>query len=289
MATANPAAPVTVSGPARALAIAVLVVGVALTAIATFGSLGTVGLPGSYEFTPLGDLAAFVFETTLLSLGFVLRSRRPANAIGWLFLAFGICASLSHTAWATMMAGYLPGGDKNLGALAAWFGSVGSILTWIFLMSSVVIRFPDGRPATRGEAKLLRWLPVFCVTAAAFAAFRPGPMLIYPAFDNPISTPANLHGLLTTASNLALLGVLVPILVSGRAIVRRYRGATSVARLQLRWFAFGTTVSLTATAVYLVFGVLVAPDNKPSSAALIALTLPAARATILSTPLALWH
>lgn len=262
MATADAAPPVTVSAPARALAVALLAAGLAVSGIAMLSTLSTFGLPDSYELTPLGDIGAFIFATTLLALGFVLRARRPANVIGWLFLVFGVCAAYSHLMWAAMQTGYLPGGDRGLGATAAWFGSVGSILTWTYLFASIVIRFPDGQPDTRGEARLLRWLPAFCVVAAATAALRPGPLLIYPAFDNPVPTPQGLRDVLSLASNLGILGVLVPLVVSARAIVRRYRVATSVARLQLRWFAFGATISLTATAVFLVFGVLIAPDNK---------------------------
>lgn len=259
--TANSATPVIVPTVARAVPIVVLLGGLGVSAIVTLVGLTTYQRPGSYESTPFGDLGAFVFEVTLLSLGFLLRSRRPSNAIGWLFLAFGICAMFSHVAWATMQVSYLPGGDRTIGGAVSWLGSVGSILTWTYLLASVVIRFPDGQPDTPGEARLLRWLPLFCIAAAAGAAIRPGPLLVYPAFDNPIATPPYLDGVLTAASNLALLSVLVPTVVAGRAIVRRYREATNTERLQLRWFAFGATISLSATAIYVVFGVLVAPDN----------------------------
>ncbi|HEY8239613.1 MAG TPA: hypothetical protein VIF63_09275 [Candidatus Limnocylindrales bacterium] len=261
MATMKPAAPVTGPSTGRGLAVAVLLGGLGVAVVVTLLGLTTYGLPGSYESTPFGDLGAFVFEATLLWLGYVLRTRRPENALGWLFLVFGLCATFSHVAWATMQLSYLPGGDRNVGAAVSWLGAVGSILTWTYLMTSLVIRFPDGRPDSRGEARMLRWLPLFCVVAAGGAAIRPGPLLIFPAFDNPISTPPALDGLLTTASTLALLAVLIPTVVSGRAIIRRYRGATTTERLQLRWFAFGATLSLTATAIYLVFGVILAPED----------------------------
>lgn len=260
-ASVNPVAPVVVPTAARAVAVALLLVGLVVGAIVTVVGLSTYERPGSYASTPFGDLAAMVFEVTLLSLGFVLRSRRPSNVIGWLFLAFGICATGSHLAWATMQVSYLPGGDRSIGVAASWLGSVGSILTWTYLFASVVIRFPDGQPDTPREARLLRWLPAFSIAAATGAAIRPGPLLIYPAFDNPITTMPALDGALTAASNVALLALLVPMTISGLAIVRRYRGATSIERLQLRWFAFGATISLTATAIYLVFGVIVAPDD----------------------------
>jgi hypothetical protein len=262
MATMSPAVSGTVSGGARAVALTVLLAGFSVIVPVTLYGLTTFGRPGSYESTPFGDVAAFIFEATLLSLGFVLRARRPSNSIGWLFLAFGLCATLSHLGWATMQAGFLPGGDRTLGALGSWLGSVGSILTWTYLVASIVIRFPDGEPATVGDARLLRWLPLLCVVAAGAAAVRPGPLLIYPAFDNPIATPADLRNVFIVISNLALLAVFVPLVVGARAIVRRYRGAANVERLQLRWFAFGATIALMATAVYLVFGVLVAPDDQ---------------------------
>jgi len=261
MAIAAPAAVPTPSMRARFSAIAVLVVGVGISSFSLLVGLSTFGRPGSFQATPFGDIGAFVFAVTLLALGFVLRSRRPENTIGALFLAFGICATLAHLAWAVMQAGYQPGGDPRLGAIGAWLGMVGSILTWTYLLISVIIRFPDGEPATPGEARVLRWLPAFCVVAAATAALRPGPLLIFLAFDNPVSTPTNLHGLLTIASSIGLGGVLAPGFIAGAAIVRRYRAATNVERLQLRWFALGASVAVIASATYLVFGVVVAPEN----------------------------
>jgi hypothetical protein len=44
-------------------------------------------------------------------------------------------------------------------------------------------------------------------------------------------------------------------------MVERYRGASTVERLQLRWFAFAGALVLAGGALYLVVGVLVAPNN----------------------------
>jgi hypothetical protein len=158
-------------------------------------------------------------------------------------------------------------------------------LTWTYLFTSMVIRFPTGEPATRAGAALLRWLPIVCFVAAAGAALRPGPMLIYPAFDNPLSTPASMHDALIAVSNGALALVLIPTALAGVAIARRYQAAADVERLQMRWFAYGASIALAATVVYVVFGIIVAPDNHVVREATYALFV----ASFASVPIAVFQ
>ena len=259
------AAPAALPAPARIVARIVapivLVGGVGLSTFSLVVALSTYGKPGAYASNPLGEFGAFGFAVTLLALGFVLRSRRPANRIGPLFLTFGVFASLAALAWTSMLVGFLPTGDKRLGAVSSWLGATVSITTWTYLITALIIRFPHGEPATRGEARLLRWLPVVCLAAGITTAFRPGRVLVLPGFDNPVATPNELHPLLTVASNVALLVIVATTVAAGIAMFRRYRHTSDVERLQLRWFAFGAGIVVVASVVYLIAGVIVAPLN----------------------------
>lgn len=239
------------------------VVGVALSTllVGVWMSIGAVGRPGGVSTTPLGEIGTLVFGLTLTALGVILRSRRPDHLMGWLFLAFGLVIGISAMVWATMVVTSLPGGDPWLGALVAWIGATCLAPAWIFLLASFIVRFPTGYPQSRSEARLLRWSIVTGIAAGATIALRPGPMLVYTAFDNPISTPEAIHPLLVGLSSLALIATLVPSALATVAIIRRYGQCGPIERLQLRWFAFGTSLVVAASVVYIVVGVILAPDN----------------------------
>ena len=249
------------SPAARSVALVILVGGVLASTIALVIALSTYGKVGSYAGNPLGEFGAFGFSVTLLSLGFILRSRRPENRIGQLFLAFGVFAAFAAISWTTMLVGFLPNGDKGLGTIGSWVGAVVSTTTWTYLIAALVLRFPSGNPASAAEARLLRRLPVISIAMGVTTALRPGRILILPAFDNPVATPVAVHPLLTFASDLTLVLSLVVYLAAGVAMINRYRHASSVERLQLRWFAFGAGIVFIATTVYVIAGVMVAPTN----------------------------
>ena len=160
---------------ARIVALVVLVSGVAVSTITLIVALSTYGNVGAYASNPLGEFGAWGFAVTLLALGFVLRSRRPENRIGKLFLVFGVFAAFAQVAWTTMLISYLPTGDQRLGAVFSLLGASVSVTTWTYLIASLVIRFPDGAPASLAEARLLRSLPVLSVFIGVTTALRPGP------------------------------------------------------------------------------------------------------------------
>ena len=255
------AAPTATRSAGRLVALVVLIAGVASSTFSLLVALSTYGKPGAYASVWLGEFGAFGFAVILLALGFVLRSRRPENKIGTLFLVFGVFAAFAELTWTSMLVGFLPTGDKRLGAVGSWLGATVSITTWTYLITALIIRFPHGDPATRAEARLLRWLPVISVAAGVTTALRPGRILVLPAFENPLTTPTELHALLTLASNVALAAILATSFAAGFAMIRRYRHTTDVERLQLRWFAFGAGIVVVATAVYIVAGVMIAPTN----------------------------
>jgi hypothetical protein len=137
-----------------------------------------------------GDVAVVAFGV----LGALLASRRPANAIGWLFLGGGVLLGLGVSAdpLATYglvnHPGSVPGAD-----FAAWLSK------WIWMPGTVLLLvfspllFPDGRLPSR------RWRPVAWLAASsalvttAFVAIAGWPLkgrqLIYG--NEPPPNPAH--------------------------------------------------------------------------------------------------
>jgi hypothetical protein len=238
-----------------------LVAGVGIILLVTSVDVIAWTRPGSFSSTPVGEIGSLVFTLTTLALGALLQSKRPDHALGPLFLAIGLATAISGIAWMVMLLGYLPDGDKRLGALAAWSGAALSVPIWSYLVIALVVRFPSGRAETAFEARVLRLAPFACAIAGIAVALHPGQVPLFPAFDNPVVPTAKLGAPLRAFSELGPLAVVLPMAGAAIGMVRRYRRAASVQRLQLRWFAFGVSVAVVTAIGYLVFGLIPAARN----------------------------
>jgi hypothetical protein len=208
-----------------------------------------------------GSLATFGLAALFTVVGLVLRRRRVEHSVGWILLLFGLAAGITSLIWGITYVGGLPNGDHVLGRNVAWIGTAISLPMWSYLVTSLIVRFPTGTAETRADAGVLRIAAVTSVLAGLLAALRPGPFLIYPSFENPLALPAGLRGAVTIASTLAAVAAIAVAGSGALNMIGRYRRAAQVEQLQLRWFAFAAILTLTGGAVYLVLGVLLAPDN----------------------------
>jgi len=147
---------------------------------------------------------AVVLPLALLSfptVGAVVASRVPRNAIGWLFLAFGVWISLGIVgdAWAR---GSL-GGAVYGAWLAHWTIQSPALFTFF---TFVFLLFPDGRLPSR------RWRHVARVSAGATAVFT---LLVAPLS----------------------LAILLAVPVAAVAFVLHFRRSRGIERQQLKWLA----------------------------------------------------
>ena len=244
-------------------------------AIATAALLGdVVGLvlglrpspPGALVDQNLpGTFATFALAALFTIVGWVLRRRNAGHSMGWLLLLFGFTIAGTSLVWGITYVAGLPGGDRVLGTWVALAGVLVSAPGWTYLATAIVIRFPSGEVDSPADARLLRISGVVCLIAAGFAALRPGQMLIYPAFSNPLRPPAAVSAVASVVAPAAVVTALLLLGIGAWGMVGRYRRADRVVRLQLRWFAFAAFVSLLGGLLYFVVGVLLAPDNVPVS------------------------
>ena len=243
-----------------------LAVGLAVVALAEASvsfSLNTVARQRGTPFSSglAGELGTWIFVLTVVVLGVMLRWRRPDHQFGWLLLAFGLIVGTSSLFWSWMLVSSAPGGDPELGAVGTWLGGVFALAAFTYVIASMIARFPSGRPDSAREQAILRWAAAGSTLGAVASAIRPGPIAAYPAFDNPLPLPASLAGLLQVVSSVGLALAVVPAIAAGLAMVARYRRASEVERLQLRWFAYATSIAMVASVGYLVFGILLFSDN----------------------------
>jgi hypothetical protein len=221
-------------------------------------------------------LAAFIAFATV---GALVASRQPRNAVGWMFLAIGLLVALSVSGgeYASYVfveePGSLPGGR-----LAAWF----YVWTWYPVLALIVmlpLLFPDGRvPGPR-------WPPALWAMAAGtlFISLlwwvKPGPMNdpdmeLWP--DNPLGIEAldPLYGPIDALGSVVLVAFLG---TSAASTIVRFRRSRGDERQQLKWMTYGVVVM----AVSIALEPLVPGDLGDAMFALTIAVLPTATAVAM--------
>ena len=200
-------------------------------------SIGSLGSPG---LDALASLVMLAFPT----VGLLIATRQPANAIGWLFLATGVSAALEdvllgYATYALLAEpGSLPAGAA-LGVLAdvLWVPTLVCGITFLFLL------FPDGRLPARGW----RWLVRFTIALAAGYAvgtiLLPGPLYFFDEVrglahvTNPLGVEA-VRGIAQVAVDLGGMLVLPTAMAGMVALGMRFRRSGREARQQIKWLFF---------------------------------------------------
>ncbi len=199
----------------------------------------------------LADLEVWFFVAFISGAvtGLVLSIKRPANALGWTFLAFGSLGVLNAGCYVAAVSQVAQAGPQDLGAipvLAAWFSQT----TWVIILALATVfpllLFPEGLQSRRWRPVL--WLAVAATTVISLSAAL-APRLqdetLGISVDNPIA-PAWLGWMPedpenNPVSNIAFIVLGVSVLVAALGLGLRFRRARGVERQQLRWFALAAT------------------------------------------------
>jgi signal transduction histidine kinase len=173
-------------------------------------------------------------------LGFVLASRRPANRMGWLFLAAGLALALTtFTGPYGLHALRVAPGSLPAGRAAAW------LTNWIFVIQAAMLAFllmlfPNGRLRSR------RWLPAGWFVAAVYTSVglalivRATRLWVHPFLPFP-------HGLYPWALAAITIAIPATYVISIVAVVLRFARSSGEERLQLKWFAAAALLVVAAT------------------------------------------
>ena len=189
-------------------------------------------VPADLTNWDFSDVFGDVVNLACPAVGFVLASRRPANRIGWLFLAAGLALGLSgfSNAYALHALVAAPG-SLPAGRAAAWLSN------WIFVIQIAVLAlllllFPTGRLRSPAVApgRVVRGRGVHADRRLTQVVAR-DPDLAGPvrSFGQPAQNPPALAAIL----------VLLPatLLISVAALMVRFARSSGEERLQLKWFA----------------------------------------------------
>jgi signal transduction histidine kinase len=203
----------------------------------TWANRGVV-LPSAYEAGP--GVVFFLGTLPFILAGGLLATRRPANVVGWILLAFGLV-------WqAYGVAGELRITAFAAGATAPWAAWLWDLL-WlpgIALVPVLLLIFPEGRLPSSRWRSVTALLAVSIALYVAGVGLRPGPLSNTP-IDNPLGIGA-LGGLTPLLLRLAEITFIGVTLLSLAAPVLRYRRAGQVQRYQLKWFLTAAVLVIVA-------------------------------------------
>jgi hypothetical protein len=195
-------------------------------------------------------VGGFVLGATFPIAGWVIASRRPGNAMGWIFLGVALSQALDTFAGQYALVGLVVApGSLPAADLMSWVETWAWAPGFVLLLTASVLLFPDGRPPSP------RWRIVLVAAAVALALLVvPDAILAWPSRGpellGPGPSPDNVDGAFALVMVLLMSAGLVLLLVSSAASVAsllvRFRRSSGVGRAQLKWFVAAGIVEIGA-------------------------------------------
>jgi signal transduction histidine kinase len=196
---------------------------------------------GVFSEGPLSDLAFVAGFATFPIIGYVLATRQPDNAIGWVMLAMGLFMGLPIGSYAIYAIHGGPGG-RDLGLVLQALDQPGWIPVVAIPATFLLLLFPDGHlpsPRWRWFARILGVGLVFIFLAILVdpAPIEGGTL---PGEPNPLGLEF-LRPFLSFAY-ISILIIPIGAIGSVLSLVLRFRRSTGIQRLQLRWLVTAASV-----------------------------------------------
>jgi hypothetical protein len=183
-------------------------------------------------YSAITGLTGSVAAVSLATVGAILVTRLPRNAVGWLLWVAGVLLGLSFGLTGPPSAG-IPGGIWLL-----WLGNLMWVPAVVLVGVILPLVYPTGHlPSRRWRAVVIVAIAaiVLVTIQAAFSPFSPGSA---PAgVSNPLAVGVALGGVLSLMSSAATVAAVVCFPLAAASLVVRYRRASGVERAQLKWFA----------------------------------------------------
>lgn len=215
-----------------------------LTLVAVAAGMGLAAVNGlPLGFDPWGVLASGA--VTIGSLGALVASRRPGNAIGWMMLGMGLLDGLAAFG---LQYGHLGLGGEHLwgsGFMATVPYGIAIGVVFSLTITFLLLLFPDGKLPSR------RWLPVAVAAGVGVVAMTVG-LTLFTVDLGPERLLGQVSGGMIEADQAEgaakffnegghlLVFLAFPLAVASLFVRRRRSGA--VERQQLRWFAYGSVI-----------------------------------------------
>ena len=208
----------------------------------------------SYYGTAWLEVVYVLVFLSFPTVGALVASRLPWNAVGWLLLVGGL--SFEGSALGNEYAVYsrfsapeaLPGASFVLWASSTWIWTPG-----LGALAALFLLFPTGRPLSPRWRIVIGGLALDVAILTVAYALRPGPLDPPWSFVmNPYAPGGTLGDIMTVLNWIGDAGGALAILLGAACLVVRFRRAHGIERQQLKWLAYVASL----LAVYLPFGLL---------------------------------
>jgi len=233
----SPAVAWTVFAVSAAMLIATAVLGIADPASRSPADIGPSG-PSTSDVAQ-NDAALIVFEAlaflAVAAIGGVVSSKRPRNAVGWLFSMAAFFEAVGLLAYALYW--HFAFGDPSYPSwvdLFAWFSNWTFLLALGPLLTLIPLLFPTGAPPTP-RWRVVGWTAAIAIgVAAVCTALAPGPMdsSDFGWIDNPLGVGG---AAVRSVAHVATLVAALMAPFAAASLVVRYRRSRGVERLQMKW------------------------------------------------------
>ena len=224
-----------------------LLLGVGFAMDAAWGAGEANGLAATVTF----GMAFLAFGT----VGALVASRVPGNALGWIFIAIGVVSAAIDPVGSYATHGLV----DDPGALPGALG-VGWVYSWLWfliigLIFFVPLLFPDGHvpgPRWHWVARVLTGLVAVNILGIALYPGRVGDGEP-PWPENPLGVAA-LKGVLGALAPFGAVALLLLFFGSAASVVVRFRRSRGDERQQLKWMVYAVAVLVGALAVPAIVG-----------------------------------
>jgi hypothetical protein len=189
----------------------------------------------------IGAVWGLLLLLILSTMGALIVARRPANLIGWSFVAAGFGLALQgfaseYAVYALLTdPGALPGG--------AWLAWISTWLTIPAIYSAFVallLLFPNGRLLSP------RWRPVAWMVVGWIAGVAVGnvasPLESWLGVEAPVKLNGAAGRIMNTIGGLAWLLATLAIPAAAASLVVRFRRSRGEERQQLKWLAYAAAM-----------------------------------------------
>ena len=214
--------------------------------------------PGSAKFALGAGLPAFtaavVFGTACGLVGAIIVSRRPGNAIGWIFVLGSIAQGILGSGLA-YAAGVLPSGATEPAVLFAWLNGVGNAVAPLAAIALVLALYPEGRfvgPRWRIVVPLAVIGSAIRTLEVGFGSSR---LVILESYPNPHQASGPIGDLAAASEALGIGFAILEVaaIVGAASLVMRYRRAQLDGRRQIQWLLLAG-IPVIAGSILLAYG-----------------------------------
>ena len=181
-----------------------------------------------------------VLLLTYPTVGAVIASRRPKNAVGWIFCFFGLLLIASSFVRAyTNFSLFAQPAPLPATQYTAWLADSGFELASIAMVCALLLLlYPDGRLLARGWGIAAWGAVIGCLLWVLEWATWPGPLYAYRSIDNPFGISGSAQEAVEALGALGILLVAFCSVAAGISWIYRWERADGQERQQLKWFAY---------------------------------------------------